>query len=94
MAIFYEIIKSIFFFATIAIAILFLRGEMLRWTDIYLYIKSLIMPGYLVLCGVVLGYIVAYILDIQKQQSQQNYVVGFMIGTLIGIALAIAYILF
>lgn len=90
---FYEVMKWFFFFATIAIGAVFLRGELIWWTEQYLYIKSMIIPGYLVFCGIIIGYIIAHMIQTKDGQEQKTYVISFIIGTSIGIALALSYIL-
>ena len=90
---FYEVMKWFFFFATIAIGAVFLRWELIWWAEQYLHIKSMIIPGYLVFCGIIIGYIIAHMIQNQSEQKEKTYVISFIIGTTIGIILALSYIL-
>lgn len=91
MQIFYEVMKWFFFFATLVVGIVFLRGELIRWSTQYATIKSIIIPWYLVFCGIIIGYIIAYMLGSNPETMHKRYVTSFVIGISIGIVLAIGY---
>ena len=62
----------------------------------YLLVKQLLIPGYLVFCGMMFGYIIARLwLGYEEDHPHKNsiYIRSFMIGISIGIFLAILYIL-
>jgi len=90
---FFEVMKGFFFFATICVGIIFLRGELIRWTQTYAMVKSMIVPGYLVFCGVIIGYIIAHMTNTRPEDENKTYVVAFIIWISIGIILALSYIL-
>lgn len=92
---FFEVMKGFFFFATICVGIIFLRGELIRWVEDYAMVKSLIIPGYLVFCGIIIGYIIAHMTNVHARPEHENrtYVVAFIIWISIGIILALSYIL-
>lgn len=92
MQVFYEVIKWFFFFATILVGIVFLRWELFWWIEKYATIKSLIIPWYLVFCGIIIGYIIAHMLNARDEDINKTYVVSFIIGISIGIILAVSYI--
>ena len=57
-------------------------------------IKQMLMPGYLVFCGTMFGYIIARIqLGYEDDNPHKNriYVTSFVIGIVLGILLAVAY---
>lgn len=54
------------------------------------------MPGYLIFCGIMLGYIIGRIqigYDDEKQDTTKIYTKSFLIGISIGIVLALIYII-
>ncbi|HRX64165.1 MAG TPA: hypothetical protein P5060_03620 [Candidatus Absconditabacterales bacterium] len=90
MKTFFEILKGFFFFLTIVVALFFLRGEILLSNNIYTIIKTFIMPGYLIFCGLMIGYLIAHIWS-KDQHSHKIYVKSFIIGIIIGIILSLSY---
>jgi hypothetical protein len=57
-------------------------------------IKQMLMPGYLVFCGLMFGYIIARIqLGYEDDHPHKNkiYVRSFIFGVVLGILLAIIY---
>jgi len=64
-------------------ALFFLRGEVVIGAGYYSVVKQIMMPGYLLFCGVMFGYIVAHLWvgvrdeDVRKHQI---FVQSFMIG--------------
>lgn len=89
MHIFFEIMKWFFFFFTIIIGLLFLRGEIILGTEYFMLAKQIIMPGYLVFCGIIMWYIIAYIQS--NQETGPVYVRSFIIGITLWVILAIIY---
>ncbi len=75
-----------------------MRGEVLFGGNFEL-IKSIIVPGYLVFCGLMLWYLIAtfrvwrekYKEEINKERIATR---SFLIGSICGIAFALTYILF
>ncbi len=60
----------------------------------YILIKQIIMPGYLVFCGTMFGYIAARIqLGYEEDHPHKNkiYVRSFVFGVVLGMILAIIY---
>ena len=96
MGIFFEVTKGIFFFLTIIVGVFFLRGDLVLSPQNYELTKELLVPGYLIFCGMMLGYIIARLwMGYDEDHPQKNtiYIKSFMIGISLGIFLAILYIL-
>lgn len=95
MVILFEIIKIAFLLLTILIAIFFLRWNYILPNDSFIFIGKILLPLYLILCGVMIGYIIAQIMlakwDDQTPTSS-IYVKSFTIGIVIGILTALLYI--
>ena len=57
-------------------------------------IKHMLMPGYMVFCGTMFGYIIARIqLGYEEDHPHKDriYITSFVIGIILGIVLAVAY---
>lgn len=95
MVILFEIIKIAFLLLTILIAIFFLRWNYILPNDSFIFIGKILLPLYLILCGVMIGYIIAQIM-LAKWDDQTStssiYVKSFTIGIVIGILTALLYI--
>lgn len=90
----FEIIKWIFFFLTIIVGLFLLRGEVIFGPEYHVLVKQMLMPGYLVFCGTMFGYIVARIqLGYEDDHPHKNkiYVRSFIFGVILGVVLAIIY---
>lgn len=97
MAIFFEIIKGFFFFLTLIVGILFLRGEIIFGAGPFNAVKAFLMPGYLLFAGLMIGYLVSHIRmaaydAITPTVSASIYTKSFLVGIVSGIGLAITYI--
>ncbi len=90
MKTFFEILKWLFFFLTIIVWLFFLRWEILLSNHMYEVIKTFIMPGYLIFCGLMIWYLLAKIQS--KDSDNQNiYTKSFIIGIIIGLVLSLSY---
>lgn len=90
----FEIIKWIFFFLTIVVGLFLLRGSVIFGPEYLLLIKQMLMPGYLVFCWTMFGYIVARIqLWYEEDHPHKNriYVRSFIFGIILWILLAVIY---
>ena len=95
MIFFIEICKGIFFFLSIVVGIFLLRGEQLINRETYILIKEVLMPGYLIFCGIMVGYIWGRVQtneEEDKEKQTKTLTKTFMIGTSVGILLAVIYI--
>ena len=94
----FKVLRWFFYFLTIVTGIVYMRGEVLfEWN--FELIKSILVPWYLVFCGLMLWYLIAtfrvwrenYKEDINKERIATR---SFLIGSICGIAFALTYILF
>ncbi|MCF7834977.1 hypothetical protein K9M48_02885 [Candidatus Gracilibacteria bacterium] len=97
MYIFFEAIKGIFLLLTILIGVLFLRGNILLGEETFVLAKQIAMPGYMVFCGLIIGYLIAHIRignELEENSGEKNkiYIKSFIIGIIIGFILAISYV--
>lgn len=71
----FKILRWFFYFFTIVTGVVYMRGEVLFWDNFDL-IKNILIPWYLVFCGLMFGYLVAtfwvwrekYVEDINKER--------------------------
>lgn len=97
MYVFFEVIKWLFLFFTVMVWILFLRGNIILWESSFRIAKQVIMPGYLIFCWLIIGYLIAHVWignDRDEANTQKNkiYVKSFIIWIILWIVLAITYI--
>lgn len=91
-----EICKWIFFFLTVVVGLFFLRGENIMSANAVMITRDILMPGYMIFAGIMLGYILWHIqigYEEDKTQATKIYTKFFLIGTGIWILLGIIYIL-
>lgn len=81
MQVFFEIMKGLFFFLTILVGLIFLRGEVILGSEYTTIVRQMIMPGYLILCGIMIGYIIAQITN--STPDTKKYIKPFIIGILV-----------
>jgi formate hydrogenlyase subunit 4 len=96
MVIFYEVIKWFFFMMTIVLALFLAKWTSIFPADVATQLQQILLPGYLLFCGIILGYVIA-IFQVEPARhtpSQQHriYKQGFLIGCLVGVAFALVYI--
>jgi hypothetical protein len=93
----FKVLRWFFYFFTIVTGIIYMRGEVL-FEGNYELIKSIVVPGYLVFCGLMLWYLIAtfwvgrekYKEEINKERIATR---SFIIGSICGIVFALTYIL-
>ncbi len=93
----FKVLRLFFYFLTIVTGIVYMRGEVLFGWNFEL-IKSILIPGYLVFCGLMLWYLIAtfwvgnerFKEEINKERIATR---SFLIGSVCGIVFAIIYIL-
>lgn len=95
MSVFYDIIKAIFFIQTVIVGIFYLRGKFLGIADpTSQMLQSYLMPGYMLFCGIMLGYLIAHIWSgthTDKDAITGIYIKSFIIGIILGLGLSFAY---
>ena len=93
----FKVLRWFFYFFTIVAGIVYLRGEVLfEWN--YELIKTIVIPGYLVFCGLMLWYLIAtfrvgnekYKEEINKERIATR---SFIIWSVFWIIFALIYIL-
>jgi hypothetical protein len=97
MRTFFKVLRWFFFFLTIVTGIVYMRGEVLFEKNFEL-IKLIVVPGYLVFCGLMMWYLIAtfrvwrekYKEEVNKERIATR---SFLIGSILGIAFALTYIL-
>ena len=93
----FKVLGWFFYFLTIITGIVYLRGEVL-FDGNYELIKSIVVPGYLVFCGLMLWYLIAtfrvgnerYREEIDKERIATR---SFLIWSILWIIFALIYIL-
>ena len=93
----FKVLRWFFYFLTIITGIVYLRGEVL-FDGNYELIKSIVVPGYLVFCGLMLWYLIAtfrvgnerYREEIDKERIATR---SFLIWSILWIIFALIYIL-
>ena len=93
----FKVLRWFFYFLTIVTGIVYMRGEVLFGWNFEL-IKSILIPGYLVFCGLMLWYLIAtfwvgnerYKEGVNKERIATR---SFLIGSVCGIVFAVIYIL-
>lgn len=78
--------------------VVYMRGEVLFDEKVFEIIKSILIPGYLVFCGLMMWYLIAtfrvgrekYKEEINKERIATR---SFLIGSVFWIAFALTYIL-
>ena len=93
----FKVLRWFFYFFTVVTGIIYKRGEVLfEWN--YELIKSIVVPWYLVFCGLMLWYLIAtfwvwrekYKEEINKERIATR---SFLIGSVCGIVFALVYIM-
>lgn len=94
MKYFYSIVKILYYIITVLVGVFFLRGELL-FNDYYTNILMFIVPWYLLLCGIMFGYIISklWLLNIDDITKHNSILLkSFVIWILLWVCLSLAYI--
>jgi hypothetical protein len=94
----FKVLRWFFYFLTIVTGIVYLRGEVLFDESVFKLIKTILIPGYLVFCGLMMWYLIAtfwvgnekYKEDINKERIATR---SFLIGSILWIVFALLYII-
>lgn len=98
MSILFQVLRWAFYFMTFLLGSFLLRGELLLGADIFSKVKIVFMPGYLLFCGVMVGYVIALIWSGKDttawadQLKEEILKKSFIIGIVVGLILAMSYI--
>lgn len=96
MIILFDIMKGVFFFFSVIAALVVLRGSMLFGESAAKIATMIVVPGYLVLCGIMVAYIVLQLWKVSHEDdipSSPLLVKTFVGGLLLGAILAVIYVL-
>ncbi|MDR2191014.1 MAG: hypothetical protein LBP53_07840 [Candidatus Peribacteria bacterium] len=97
MRIFFKILRGFFLFLTMVVGIVYLRGDVLFSPQNFALIKTILIPGYLIFCGLIIGYLIATLRAgrdaYQDFDNKEKIAIkSFIIGIVVGIVLAIVYL--
>lgn len=98
MAILFQILRRVFYFTTLIMWVFLIRGELFFWEYLFTTIGMVLMPGYLLFCGCMVGYLISLIwagksIDAQMSDVKENILKkSFLIGIIVGLALAMLFI--
>ncbi len=90
-----EVLKWMFFFITLFVALIFLRWESFLSTNQVLLIKQILMPWYLLFCGLMVWYVFSLIMQkptYSESMQTKIYIKWFVIWITIWLVLWISYI--
>ena len=99
MAILFQVLRGGFYFLTLIMGVFLLRGEIIFGENTSKILMLILMPGYLLLCGVMIGYLISIIWagkdteDTALSVKEQILKTSFIIGIVVGILLAFGYII-
>ena len=96
MVVLFEILKGFYFFFSILIGLFFLRGLYVFPKEKFFLIWKILMPAYLFLTGLILGYILWYIWILKaniddSKEIEKVYTKALIIWGIIWIVLGIIY---
>jgi len=94
----FKVLRWFFYFLTIVTGVVYMRGEVLFDESVFKLIKTILIPGYLVFCGLMMWYLIAtfrvwnekYKEEINKERIATR---SFLIGSILWIVFALLYIL-
>lgn len=97
MWIFFKILRGFFFFLSIIVGVVYLRGDVLFSPQNFALIKNILIPGYLVFCWLIIGYLIATLWvgreEYQDFDNKEKIAIkSFIIGIISGVVLALLYI--
>lgn len=93
---FYAIVEILYYILTIFVGVFFLKWE-LWFNDSYSTLLFYIIPWYMILCGIMFGYIIAKFRILHADDiSKHNSILlqSFIIGIVLGVWLSLAYVFF
>ena len=98
MAILFQILRRVFYFTTLIMGVFLIRWELFFWEYLFTTIWMILMSGYLLFCGCMVGYLISLIwagksIDAQMSEVKENILKkSFLIGIIVGLALAMLFI--
>jgi hypothetical protein len=97
MWIFFKVLRGFFLFLTIVVGVIYLRGDLLFSPSNFTLIKTILIPGYLIFCGLIIGYLIATLRAGRSEyedfdNKEKIAIKSFIIGITSGVILAILYL--
>ncbi len=92
MRIVYEVIKMFFLGITILIWLLYWKGSVLFDATSLATLKQLLLPGYIVLCGVMIGYMLSRGWSHESHDQTNTWLNTFLLGCGLGVVGALIVI--
>jgi len=79
------------------VGIVYIRGDMLFSAQNFQLIKAILLPGYLVFCGLIIGYLIATMWagrsEYQDYQDKEKIAIrSFIIGIVLGLIFAVVHL--
>lgn len=93
MAIYFDIMKLVFFILTIIVSLFEMRIKGIISSEIIWYIWQFVMPIYLIFVWIIIGYIIWYVLvkKNDKEKEDKMYIKWFIIWWVIWVILSAVY---
>lgn len=94
MSVVYEIIKGVFFALTLVVGLFYLRWAFFLEGEVYNQAQQLLMPWYMLFCGLMMGYLIAHVWIANREKDMPTtgvYIKSFMIGIILGLGLSLSY---
>ena len=86
---------------TVIMGIFLVRGNIIFGAELFKVLKEFLMPGYLVFCGIMIGYLIAVIwqgklpTSTEVINTRENiFKKSFLIGVSLGVVLAVCYVFY
>ena len=95
MVFLFELIKGVFVLLTFVLALLAIKGTALLPAESVIALQSILLPGYLVLCGILVGYLFGHMQSHPVDDHSSHPVIysnAFIWGILLGVVFALLYI--
>lgn len=99
MAILFQVLRGGFYFFSMLMGVFLLRGEVIFGPDMAKMMTVILMPAYLLICGVMVGYLISLVWAGKDPQEESLHIkeqilkTSFIIGIIVGMLLALGYII-
>lgn len=99
MAILFQVLRGGFYFFSLLMGIFLLRGDVIFGAEFAKILTMLLMPAYLLMCGVMIGHLISLVWagkdshDQASEIKEQILKTSFIIGIIVGMLLALGYII-
>ena len=92
----FNVSKLVFFALTVLIGMFTLRGKHAINPETFQLLLKIILPAYMVFSGIMLGYIIWYLLSLKKnkENDEQSFKIWFIIWGILGAIMASIFFIF